>query len=378
MKQRLSSKGLSSRVTLKDEEEEEEEEELREPSSVGIEEEVPAREIQQVKETPEEASQVKETPGEISQVKETRGKEKNTNADGGIKSTPPVHYKRKRRGSEKMVASSTDTSTDSQHLSAAQTDAQTTLNPEHNSVPLDLVPGTITVAEETTNVAGEERTPVPALESGNPSGEPQAQELHCVRTERQTDPGPPSAQAHVRTSSRLALKPRRVHSLLSHRGPRANQRTDGQEDRRTTETDLKSPGEPNTSAGPVTRETVSMETMGAADEVGSVAGETLAGQSEMFDVVARERRYQCSSCGKRFYQLCHLKKHQFTHSDTKPFCCDTCGKSYTSVESYKAHQVIYVYHPSLFVRLLISMCKCMTSKQIVSLLRYKSDVLPML
>ena len=343
MEQRHSSKGLSSRQTLKDEEEEEVE--LLEPSSVGIEKEVPG-EIRQ--ETPEEASQVKETLEEASQAKETRGKEKNRNADRGIKSTPPVHCKRKRRGAETMVTSSTDTSTDPQHPSAARTDAQTTFNQElHSSVPLYLLPGTITVAEETTDTAGEERTQVPpAVESGNTSGEPQAQELRCAQlTERQTEPRAPPAQTPIRTSSRLALKPRRVHGLPSHRGPRASQPTDSQEDRRATETsDVQSPGEPDTtSAGPVAMETVSMETaMGAADEVGSVAGETLAGQSEMFDVVARERRYQCSSCGKRFYQLCHLKKHQFTHSDTKPFCCDSCGKSYTSVESYKAHQVIYI------------------------------------
>uniref|UniRef100_A0A8C5FEF6 C2H2-type domain-containing protein n=1 Tax=Gadus morhua TaxID=8049 RepID=A0A8C5FEF6_GADMO len=350
MKQGLSSKGLSSRLTLKDEEEEEEE--LLEPSSVGIEEEVPGeipqvkettKEASQVKETPEEMSQVKETLGETSQTKETRGKEKNKNADEGLKSTPPVHYRRRRRGAEKMMAISADMSTDSQRLSAARTDAQTILNPEpHLSVPLDLVPGTITAAVETTNTAGEERPPVPAAESCDASGEPQAQEAHCVPvTERPTDPRPPSARAPVRTSSRLALKPRRVHSLLSHRGPGAGQPTDGQDDRRAAETDVQGPGEPATSgAGPVATETVSMETTGAADEVGSVAGETLlAGQSETFDVVARERRYQCSSCGKRFYQLCHLKKHQFTHSDTKPFCCDACGKSYTSVESYKAHQM---------------------------------------
>lgn len=53
----------------------------------------------------------------------------------------------------------------------------------------------------------------------------------------------------------------------------------------------------------------------------------------------RERRYRCSSCGKKFYQLSHLKKHQFIHTDMKPFTCEECGKHYTSVESFRAHQV---------------------------------------
>ncbi|KAJ3592980.1 hypothetical protein NHX12_005318 [Muraenolepis orangiensis] len=153
-----------------------------------------------------------------------------------------------------------------------------------------------------------------------------------------TDPQPPPAPAPVRTSTRLAAKPRRVHSLPGHRGPRDDRQTDGQKDTRARETDEQSSDRPDSSAGLVATATVSMETPGA-DEADSVAMETLAGQPEMFDVVARERRYQCSSCGKRFYQLCHLKKHQFTHTDTKPFCCDACGKSYTSVESYKAHQM---------------------------------------
>ncbi|KAK0155481.1 Zinc finger protein 408 [Merluccius polli] len=308
---------------------------MPEPSSVGREEEVPG-ELSKFKETPDEPPKVKETPGKISQVKETREKKKN--ADGGIKSNPPVHYKRKRRVAKKMVTSSTVTSTDQQpSLQGATQRAQTTLNPEpHNSDPIDLVTRTITGAEGTTDMTREEHTSVRTEESGNASGEPQTQELHCITTDRPTDPQPPSAPAPVRTSTRLAAKPRRVHSLLSHRGTRASQRTDGQKDAR--QTNAQSLGGPNTSAGPVAMETVSMETLGA-EEVDSVAGETFARQPELFDVVARERRYQCSSCGKRFYQLCHLKKHQFTHAETKPFCCESCGKSYTSVESYKAHQM---------------------------------------
>nr|XP_004657139.2 zinc finger protein 408 [Jaculus jaculus] len=49
------------------------------------------------------------------------------------------------------------------------------------------------------------------------------------------------------------------------------------------------------------------------------------------------RRYQCGECGKTFLQLCHLKKHEFVHTDHKPFLCTECGKSYSSEESFKAH-----------------------------------------
>ncbi|XP_077476769.1 uncharacterized protein LOC144089580 isoform X7 [Stigmatopora argus] len=53
----------------------------------------------------------------------------------------------------------------------------------------------------------------------------------------------------------------------------------------------------------------------------------------------RERRYKCSKCGKKFYQVGHLKKHLFSHTESKPFSCQDCGKNYTSAESFKAHQL---------------------------------------
>ncbi|XP_020381208.1 zinc finger protein 408 isoform X2 [Rhincodon typus] len=54
-----------------------------------------------------------------------------------------------------------------------------------------------------------------------------------------------------------------------------------------------------------------------------------------------ERRYRCDDCGKGFIQLCHLKKHRFTHTGHKPYLCTECGKSYSSEESFRAHQMLH-------------------------------------
>ncbi|XP_069751952.1 zinc finger protein 408 [Narcine bancroftii] len=54
-----------------------------------------------------------------------------------------------------------------------------------------------------------------------------------------------------------------------------------------------------------------------------------------------ERRYRCDDCGKGFIQLCHLKKHRFTHTGYKPHMCNECGKRYSSEESFKAHQMLH-------------------------------------
>ncbi|XP_069580665.1 zinc finger protein 408 [Brachyistius frenatus] len=130
-------------------------------------------------------------------------------------------------------------------------------------------------------------------------------------------PGTPS----VRCSSRLAAKPRRVH-VLSGRVRRP----------------LARPDSPDPARG---RSQSSTEDSELSAQVPRPDAETSGGPEHVrrSDPEDRERRYRCSSCGKKFYQIGHLKKHQFSHTDQKPFTCQECGRSYTSAESFRAHQM---------------------------------------
>ncbi|XP_047435775.1 zinc finger protein 408 [Mugil cephalus] len=124
----------------------------------------------------------------------------------------------------------------------------------------------------------------------------------------------------VRCSSRLAAKPRRVHCLSG----RAQKRPDVPE--RTA-----APSQSSTVPAPKTSRP---DADADADESTPAVTSSQSGLTEN-----RERRYRCSTCGKRFYQMGHLKKHQFSHTEEKPFTCKECGKNYTSAESFRAHQM---------------------------------------
>uniref|UniRef100_A0A3B4V9H1 Zinc finger protein 408-like n=2 Tax=Seriola dumerili TaxID=41447 RepID=A0A3B4V9H1_SERDU len=148
---------------------------------------------------------------------------------------------------------------------------------------------------------------------------------HCNSPDSQSDSRGLSATPTVRCSSRLAAKPRRVHCVTSRlkrppARPDPPKQTEGQS-RSCTE-----------GATPVPEKEVSMKIQLHAD------AEAVAAAPAWHPEI-RERRYRCSSCGKKFYQLGHLKKHQFSHSEEKPFNCQECGKNYTSAESFRAHQM---------------------------------------
>ncbi|XP_069384188.1 zinc finger protein 408 isoform X2 [Paralichthys olivaceus] len=133
-----------------------------------------------------------------------------------------------------------------------------------------------------------------------------------------------SAPPHVRCSSRLAAKPRRVHCQTGRvkpppAPPDPPKHTEGQ--RRSYAGGARC----------IPDKVISIKTS-------HPEAETVAAASTWQPEI-RERRYSCSSCGKKFYQLSHLKKHQFSHTEQKPFSCPECGKNYTSAESFRAHQM---------------------------------------
>ncbi|XP_030649643.1 zinc finger protein 408 [Chanos chanos] len=160
---------------------------------------------------------------------------------------------------------------------------------------------------------------------------------------------PEQLRGAPRASSRLAAKPRKVHSLASRIHRRLQQPKS-----RTQE----QAGQEMTSSSEVTNsaETVATETGSALNE-GTNSKETQKQESaeqrrapearpsgETSDLLhfnTRERRYKCDQCDKSFFQLCHLKKHKFTHAPLKPYRCTECGKSYSSQESYRAHLLMH-------------------------------------
>ncbi|KAF6733522.1 Zinc finger protein 408 [Oryzias melastigma] len=126
-------------------------------------------------------------------------------------------------------------------------------------------------------------------------------------------PGPTPS---VRSSSRLAAKPRRSHC------PAARVR------RAPTQSDCL----PTAEGGEGSEKP-------AVSSQKDASAAPPAADAPLGHVGVRERRYRCSSCGKRFFQVGHLKKHQFSHTEEKPFTCQDCGKHYTSAESFRAHQL---------------------------------------
>ncbi|XP_038557389.1 oocyte zinc finger protein XlCOF6-like [Micropterus salmoides] len=150
----------------------------------------------------------------------------------------------------------------------------------------------------------------------------------CKSADGQADSRGLSAPPPARCSSRLAAKPRRVHCLTS-RGKQPPARPDLP---KQTEGRCRSATE---GSRPVTEKEVSVK-ISHQDAV-AISAAYVAGAAWRPEI--RERRYRCSSCGKKFFQIGHLKKHQFSHTDEKPFSCQECGKNYTSAESFRAHQM---------------------------------------
>lgn len=54
-----------------------------------------------------------------------------------------------------------------------------------------------------------------------------------------------------------------------------------------------------------------------------------------------KRRYQCSTCAKRFKHKHHLKEHERLHTGEKPYTCDKCGKRFS--HSGKLNEFYFVF-----------------------------------
>ena len=47
-----------------------------------------------------------------------------------------------------------------------------------------------------------------------------------------------------------------------------------------------------------------------------------------------KRRYECSTCSKKFKHKHHLKEHERLHTGEKPYTCDRCGKRFSHSGRY--------------------------------------------
>ncbi|KAG7473630.1 hypothetical protein MATL_G00097980 [Megalops atlanticus] len=192
----------------------------------------------------------------------------------------------------------------------------------------------------------------------NESEETQNMGEHCEDSKKTEDQGAGASRA----SSRLAAKPRKVHTLVSRIQKRLQERKMRVLEQQVEE---QSPSEESaveaSSEGAENRQSTRDAGPGQKEEIHHfviqqntydfLKGIYLGGQGasegtfmpvpELFHFDTRERRYKCDECDKSFFQLCHLKKHKFTHSDLKPYLCTECGKNYSSQESFRAHLLMH-------------------------------------
>ncbi|XP_048886033.1 zinc finger and SCAN domain-containing protein 12-like isoform X1 [Brienomyrus brachyistius] len=162
-----------------------------------------------------------------------------------------------------------------------------------------------------------------------------------------------------RASSRLAAKPRKMHNIVSRIQKRLQERKmrvlgqQGKEPNPCSEaTALPSIGDESEQSSPDETEGEQKGVHHLEENTDSVLKDVCTGNlgasqggstpiPDMFHFDTRERRYKCNECNKSFFQLCHLKKHKFTHSDYKPYLCTECGKNYSSQESFRAHLLMH-------------------------------------
>ncbi|KAF8251509.1 hypothetical protein K440DRAFT_463229, partial [Wilcoxina mikolae CBS 423.85] len=45
-----------------------------------------------------------------------------------------------------------------------------------------------------------------------------------------------------------------------------------------------------------------------------------------------------ATCDMRFKRQEHLRRHERTHTDERPFVCDVCGKRFSRTDNLKSHR----------------------------------------
>ncbi|KAF1393234.1 hypothetical protein PFLUV_G00036420 [Perca fluviatilis] len=283
-----------------------------------------------------------ETEDKQEEEEEEEEEERHRNPRRCIKRSRPATHLRKRRA-VKILDSDPDAHTRNNDITAAgghtgstgsapaAGDRQTDFKPAHRQPHCKPT-------DRQTDFKPAHRQPHCKPADRQPHCKSADRQPHCKSADRQTESESDRGLAvppPVRCSSRLAAKPRRVHRLTS----RGRQPPPACPDPATqTEGQSRSSAE---HAASVPEKAASVEISHPDAEANSeaIAAACVAGASLPWPPEVRERRYRCSSCGKKFYQIGHLKKHQFSHTEEKPFSCQDCGKNYTSAESFRAHQM---------------------------------------
>lgn len=75
-------------------------------------------------------------------------------------------------------------------------------------------------------------------------------------------------------------------------------------------------------------------------ELGSTQLNRRSGDVLPLIVSSLDKAHICPHCNKRFKRLEHVKRHERSHTQEKPFCCsfENCGRFFTRSDNLKAHE----------------------------------------
>ncbi|KAG9333460.1 hypothetical protein JZ751_011529, partial [Albula glossodonta] len=163
-----------------------------------------------------------------------------------------------------------------------------------------------------------------------------------------------------RTSSRLAAKPRKVHTLVSRVQKRIHEhklRVPGQSAAEDVSPVQAPPqggenGAASQEACPVQKEDVhhfvvqqnSYDFLKGEAYLCPVCGKALRDPHTLRAhelLHTGERPHTCEVCGKGYTLATKLRRHQKSHLEEKPYKCPTCGAGYTLMQSLVRHQQVH-------------------------------------